>query len=395
MKSNPIVIVAAKRTPIGTFQGGLAPLSAVELGAHAIKGIVDHLSLDPTKVDDVLMGCVLQAGLGQAPARQAAIKAGLANSTRCMTVNKVCGSGMKTVMCGFDQLKLQDSDIVIAGGMESMTNAPYLSLKARGGYRFGHGKIFDHMLLDGLEDAYEEGGRAMGTFAEDTADRYSFSREDQDAYAIESGKRALAAIESGAFTEEIIPLTLSTRKGEVTIDRDEPPAKLNFEKIPKLRPAFRKEGSVTAGTSSSLTDGAAALALMRQSDAEHHGYQPLAVVLGHASHSQEPEWFTLAPIGAIEKLCHKLEWDISSVDLFEINEAFAVVTMAAMKDLNLPHEKVNVNGGAVALGHPIGASGARLIVTLIHALKQRHLKRGIASLCVGGGEGVAVGIEIV
>ncbi|MEN8235934.1 MAG: acetyl-CoA C-acyltransferase [Pseudomonadota bacterium] len=395
MSQDPIVIVAAKRTPVGAFQSALKNVKATTLGSTAIKGALDSISLSPETIDDVIMGCVLPAGLGQAPARQACINAGLPNSTRCVTINKVCGSGMKALMCGFNQLLLNQSDVVVAGGMESMTNAPYLLLKGRGGYRFGNDQIFDHMMLDGLEDAYDGGGRSMGMFGEDTAQKYGFSRKAQDAYAIETGKRALNAVEKGYFQDEIVPVTFKARGKEVVINQDEPPTKVNFEKIPTLRPAFRKDGTLTAATSSSLTDGAAALILMRQSDAEKQGVTPLAIFHGHASHSQEPEWFTTAPIGAIKKLSQSLNWPLEEVDLFEINEAFAVVTMAAMKDLGLPQEKVNVNGGACALGHPIGATGARLVVTLIHALKQRSLKKGIASLCIGGGEGTAVGIEVL
>lgn len=395
MSQDPIVIIAAKRTPIGAFQSNLQNVQATTLGSTAISGAIESISLDPEKVDDVMMGCVLPAGLGQAPARQACINAGLPSATRCVTINKVCGSGMKSLMFAFDQLRLNQSNVVVAGGMESMTNAPYLLLKGRGGYRVGHAKIFDHMMLDGLEDAYDGGGRSMGTFGENTADRYGFSRQEQDAYAIETGKRALEAIKQGYFSEEIVPVTFKQRGKEVVIDQDEPPTKINFEKIPTLRPAFRKDGTLTAATSSSLTDGAAALILMHQSEAEKQGFKPLAIFHGHASHSQEPEWFTTAPISAIRKLSQNLGWSLEEVDLFEINEAFAVVTMAAMKDLNLPHEKVNVNGGACALGHPIGATGARLVVTLIHALKQRGLKKGIASLCIGGGEGTAMGIEVL
>lgn len=394
MSSDQIVIVGAKRTPAGAFQGVFKNVSATELGAAAIKGALEDTNLKPENVTEVIMGCVLPAGLRQAPARQAALKAGLLQSTHCSTINKVCGSGMKAVMLGHDQLLLGNSDVVIAGGMESMSNAPYLLPKARAGYRFGHGQVLDHMAYDGLEDAFDA-GRSMGTYAEDTADRYEFTREQQDAFAIESGKRALKAIENKCFVDEIVPVKVKERKGEIEISEDEPPTKVNFEKIPALRPAFREGGTVTAANSSSLTDGAAALVLMRRSEAEMRGLKPLAVIHGHASHSHEPEWFTTAPVGAIKSLCEKLSWPLDSVDQFEINEAFAVVTMAAMKDLNLFHDKVNVHGGACALGHPIGASGARVIVTLINTLRRHKQKRGIAALCIGGGEAVATGIEVV
>lgn len=393
MSDDKIVIVAAKRTPMGSFQGIFQHVAATQLGSAAIAGVLKGIGLAPNQINDVLMGCVLPAGLGQAPARQAALGAGLTNSTHCTTVNKVCGSGMKTVMLAYDRLKLRDADIVIAGGMESMTNAPYLLPKARSGYRFGHGEVLDHMALDGLEDAYSKRA-AMGVFAENTAERYHFTRQEQDAFAIESGKRALRAVQEGAFRDEIVPVTVKDRKGAIEVSEDEPPFKVQFDKIPNLKPAFREGGTVTAASSSSITDGAAAVVLMRLKDAKAQGLIPLAVVHGHAEHSHDPEWFTTAPVQAIQKLCQKLSWSLKDVDLFEINEAFAVVTMAAMKDLNLPHEKVNVNGGACALGHPIGASGTRIIVTLLQALKQRNLKRGIASLCIGGGEATAIGLEL-
>ena len=397
--SDPIVIVSAARTPIGAMMGELSGLAGQQLGAIAIRAAVERAGLKPEQVQEVIMGCVLPAGQGQAPARQATLGAGLPRSTGATTLNKVCGSGMKAAMLGHDLLVAGSQDIVVAGGMESMSNAPYLLLKGRGGYRYGHGTMYDHMALDGLEDAYEKtpngGGKSMGQYAEDCAAKYSFTREEQDAYAIESTRRALAANNDGSFQWEMAPVTVAGRKGDVVIDKDESPYKANVEKIPTLKAAFRKDGTVTAATSSSISDGAAALVLMRASTAERLGCKPLARLVGHATHSQEPQWFTTAPVGAIAKLYEKTGWSSKSVDLYEINEAFAVVTMAAMKEHGLPHDKVNVHGGACALGHPIGASGARLIVTLIGALRKRGLKKGVASLCIGGGEATAVAIEML
>ncbi|VCU68154.1 Acetyl-CoA acetyltransferase [Pigmentiphaga humi] len=392
--SDPVVVVSVARTPMGAMLGELAGLSANQLGAVAIKAAVERAGLKPEQVQEVIMGNVLQAGQGQAPARQAALGAGLPLNVSCSTLNKICGSGMKAAMLAHDLLVAGSIDIAVAGGMESMTNAPYLLPKARQGYRYGHTTMYDHMALDGLEDAYDR-GRAMGVFAEDCAAKYSFTREQQDAFSLESLRRAKAAIESGSFEWEIAPVTVADRKGEKVIARDESPFKAMPEKIPSLKPAFKKDGTVTAANSSSISDGAAALVLMRASTAEKLGLKPLARVVGHAQHSQEPQWFTTAPVGAMANLFAKTGWKPEDVDLYEINEAFAVVTMAAMADHKLPHEKVNVNGGATALGHPIGASGARLIATLIGALRARQLKRGVASLCIGGGEAVAMAFELV
>ncbi len=391
---DPIVIVGMARTPMGGFQGYLAGAKAPELGAAAIRAALADAGIAGEDVDEVLMGCVLAAGMGQAPARQAALGAGLPVEVPCTTVNKMCGSGMKTMMLAHDALAAGSAAIAIAGGMESMTNAPYLLPKARGGLRLGHGEIKDHMFLDGLEDAYEP-GRLMGTFAEETARHYQFTREDQDAYAIESLRRARTAIEDGSFDGEVTPVTVRNRKGEVEVTRDEQPLKADPEKIPTLRPAFAKDGTVTAANSSSISDGAAALVMMRASEAEKRGLEPIAIVHGHASHAQAPAWFTTAPIGAINSLMEQVGWSLGDVDLFEINEAFAVVTMAAMRDLELPHDRVNVHGGACALGHPIGASGARISVTLLAALKKYGVKKGVASLCIGGGEAVAVALELM
>ncbi len=397
--NDPVVIVSAARTPIGAMMGELSSLAGHQLGSVAIRAAVERAGLKPEQIQEVIMGCVLPAGQGQAPARQAMIGAGLPVATGATTINKVCGSGMKAAMLGHDLLVAGSQDIVIAGGMESMSNAPYLLLKGRGGYRYGHGTVFDHMALDGLEDAYDKtpagGGRAMGHYAEECVTKYSFSRKEQDDYAIESTRRAVAANTDGSFDWEIAPVTVSSRKGETKIEKDEMPFKANPEKIPSLKPAFRKEGSVTAATSSSISDGAAALVLMRESTAKRVGAKPLAKIVAHATHSQEPEWFTTAPVGAIARLYEKTGWNSKSVDLYEINEAFAVVAMAAMKEHGLAHEKVNVHGGAVALGHPIGASGARLIVTLLGALRKSGGKRGIASLCIGGGEATALAVEMV
>jgi len=392
--SDPIVILSYARTPMGSFQGALAPLSATELGATAVKAAVDRAGISGEQVDKVFMGNVLSAGLGQAPARQAAIGAGLPRSAEAVTVNKVCGSGMQAAIFAHDMLDAGSADLIVAGGMESMTNAPYLSKKYRSGARIGHDTVYDHMMLDGLEDAYEP-GRAMGTFAEDAAREYQFTREQQDQFAIESLRRANDAITSGRFDKEITPVTVVTRKGEVTVDRDEQPGKGNPEKIPQLKAAFAKDGTITAATSSSISDGAAALVLTRASVAEQLGKAPVARIVAHAAHAQAPEKFTSAPVPAIEKVLKKAGWSVDDVDLFEVNEAFACVAMIAMRDIGIPHEKINVNGGATALGHPIGASGARIVTTLIAALQDRGLKRGVASLCIGGGEATAMAVELV
>ena len=390
-----VVIVSAARTPIAGFQGDFASLTSPQLGAAAIAATLERAGLAPDQIDEVLMGCVLPAGLGQAPARQAALGAGLPLSTGCTTVNKMCGSGMRTAMFAHDMLAAGTVDMIVAGGMESMTNAPFLLPKARGGMRMGHGQVIDHMFYDGLEDAYEK-GRLMGTFAEECAASFGFTREAQDAFAIESLVRAKRANEDGSFAWEIAPVKVAGRKGDaVEIARDEQPFKANLEKIPTLKPAFSKTGTVTAANSSSISDGAAALLMMRASSAERLGLTPLARIAGHTTFAQEPAKFTTAPVGAIRKLFEKTGWRASEVDLYEINEAFAVVTMAAMKEHGLPHDIVNVNGGACALGHPIGASGARILVTLIGALRKRGATRGVASLCIGGGEATAMGIEIV
>jgi acetyl-CoA C-acetyltransferase len=388
MPPDPIVIVSAARTPMGGFQGALKGLAASDLGAAAIRAAVARAGIAPDEVDEVIMGNVLPAGQGQAPARQAALQAGLPESTGCTTINKVCGSGMKAAMLAHDLITLGTNRIMVTGGMESMTNAPYLLPKARGGLRLGHAEIKDHMFLDGLEDAYDP-GRLMGTYAEDTAAKYGYTREAQDRYAIESLTRAQDAIRSGRFRGEIVPV----RAGAAEVADDEQPLKANPDKIPQLRPAFRPDGTVTAANSSSISDGGAAMVLMTLGEAERRGLTPLARIVGHATHSQAPAWFTTAPVGAIRKLFEKTGWDASSTDLFEINEAFAVVAMAAMDDLGLTHERVNVNGGACALGHPLGASGARIMVTLLAALEQQGLKRGIAALCIGGGEATAIALE--
>jgi acetyl-CoA C-acetyltransferase len=394
MQSDPIVIVSVARTPMGAFQGELKGFAAPELGAAAIRAAVERAKIRPEEVQEVIMGCVLPAGQGQAPARQASLGAGLPLAAGCTTVNKMCGSGMKAAMLAHDILATGSSEIVVAGGMESMTNAPYLLPKARGGLRMGHGQVIDHMFIDGLEDAYDK-GRLMGSFAEDCAQKFQFSRESQDAFAIESLKRAQQANKEGWFAWELTPLAIKAGKDEKFIELDEQPFKVNMEKIPTLRAAFRKDGTVTAANSSSISDGAAALVLMRRSSAEKRGLAPLAVVMGHSTHAQEPNLFTTAPVGAIAKLFERTGWSARDVDLYEINEAFAVVTMAAMKEHGLPHDKVNVHGGACALGHPIGASGARLLVTLIGGLRKYGLKRGVASLCIGGGEATAMAIELV
>ncbi len=392
--SENIVITGTARTPLGGFQGALSDASAVQLGAAAISAALERSQLQGDAIDEVIMGCVLPAGQGQAPARQASLAAGLPLATGCTTINKMCGSGMKATMFAHDLLKTGSNRVMIAGGLESMTNAPYLLTKARGGMRMGHGEVFDHMFLDGLEDAYDK-GKLMGVFAENTAEKYGFTREQQDDFAITSLKRAQAAIESGAFKDEITPVVIKTRKGEVTVDTDEQPFNAILDKIPTLRPAFRQDGTVTAANSSSISDGAAALVLMGEGEAEKRAQKPLAVIRAHATHAHEPEWFTTAPVGAIEKVLTAANWSSNEVDLFEINEAFAVVTMAAMTDLGLDHAKVNINGGACALGHPIGASGARLIVTLIAALQRQGLKKGVAGLCIGGGEATAIALELV
>jgi len=392
--NDPIVIVGAARTPMGAFQGDFANLPAADLGAVAIRAAVERAGLEPQFVNEVLFGNCLMAGQGQAPARQAAIKAGIPVSAGAVTLSKMCGSAMKAAMFAYDSIVAGTNEVVVAGGMESMTNAPYLIPKARGGYRIGHAMMYDHMMLDGLEDAYER-GRSMGTFGEECAAKYEFSREAQDAFAIESVKRAQAATNDGSFKWEIAPVTVAGKGGDVVIDKDEGPLKAKLDKIPSLKPAFKKDGTITAASSSSINDGAAALVMMRESTAKKLGCKPIARVLGHATHSQEPNWFTTAPVGAIEKLYKKLGITTKDVDLFEINEAFAVVPMAAMKDHNIPHEKINIHGGACALGHPIGASGARIIVTLLGALKKTGGKLGVASLCIGGGEGTAMAIELV
>ncbi|GAA5194191.1 acetyl-CoA C-acyltransferase [Ferrimonas gelatinilytica] len=388
-----MVIAAAVRTPMGGFQGSLSSVKAPELGAAAIKASLARAGIAGEQVDEVLMGCVLPAGLRQAPARQASLGAGLPRSVGATTLNKVCGSGMKTVMIAHDLIKAGSAEVVIAGGMESMSGAPYLLEKARGGMRMGHGQVLDHMMFDGLEDAYA--GGAMGVFAQNTADDYGLTREQMDAYALESLRRANAAIESRAFEAEIEPVTVATRKGEVTVSIDEQPGNARPEKIPSLRPAFAKEGTITAANSSSISDGAAAVVVTTQAYAEANGMPVLARIVGHSTHSQAPAEFTIAPVGAVNKLLNKLEWRAEEVDLFEINEAFAMVTMLAIQELGLDAEKVNVNGGACALGHPIGCSGTRILVTLIHALKARGLKRGVASLCIGGGEATALAVELV
>lgn len=390
---DPVVIVGMARTPMGAFQGELSGFTASDLGKEAIGAALVRAALKPSDVDDVIMGCVLPAGQGQAPARQALLKAGIPDSVGATTLNKMCGSGMKAVMVAHDNILAGSARIMIAGGMESMTNAPYLLEKARGGYRMGHGRVLDHMFLDGLEDAYDK-GQLMGVFADRTAQACQITREEQDKFALASLSRAQAAIKGGDFKNEIIPLKVKTKEGEVGISEDEGPKRAKPEKIPQLKPAFTPDGTVTAATSSSISDGAAALVLMHKSEAEKRGLKILAVVRGHASHAQKPAEFTLAPIGAMKKLLDRAGWSAKDVDLFEINEAFAVVTLAAMKEMSLPHEKVNVNGGACALGHPIGASGARIIVTLVSALQKRGLKKGVASLCIGGGEATAIALEL-
>jgi acetyl-CoA C-acetyltransferase len=396
--SDPIVIVSAARTPMGSFQSDFASLSAHDLGGAAIKAALERAGLNsqftPELVTEVLFGNCLMAGQGQAPARQAAFKGGLPKSAGAVTLSKMCGSGMRAAMFAHDMLLAGSHEVLVAGGMESMTNAPYLMLKGRGGYRMGHDKIYDHMMLDGLEDAYEA-GRSMGTFGEDCAAKYSFTRAEQDHFATTSVQRAKAATESGAFAFEITPVTVKERSGERVVSIDEGPGKVKLDKISSLKPAFKKDGTITAASSSSINDGAAAMVLMRASTAAKLGCTPLARIVSHATHAQEPEWFATAPVGATQKALAKAGWKVEDVDLWEVNEAFAVVPMALMKELGVPHEKVNVNGGACALGHPIGASGARIMVTLIHALKARGLKKGLATLCIGGGEGTAVALELI
>jgi acetyl-CoA C-acetyltransferase len=392
--NDDIVIVSAVRTPLGAFQGELSSVSANELGAIAIRAAIERAGLEPVHVQEVLMGNVLMAGQGQAPARQAMIKAGLPVSTHAVTLNKVCGSGMQAAIFAHDSLVIGTNEVVVAGGMESMSNAPYLLDKARGGYRVGHGAIYDHMLLDGLEDAYEK-GRAMGLFGEDCSDKYGMTREELDQFAAASVTRAQTAINGGGFAWEIAPVTVRGKAGDTVVDKDERPLKSKVEKIPTLKAAFKKDGTITAASSSANADGAAALVLMRASTAKKLGCKPIARILGHARHSQEPQWFTTAPVGAIAKLYSKVGWSSGEVDLFEINEAFAAVPMAVMKEHNIPHSKVNVHGGACSLGHPIGASGARIIVTLIGALKQTGGKRGVAAICIGGGEATAMAIELI
>jgi len=392
--ADPIVILSYARTPMGAMQGALSEVSATDLGAIAVKAAVERAGVAVEDIDRAYMGCVLPAGLGQAPARQAAIKAGLPLSVEATTVNKVCGSGMQTLIMGAEALASGTIDVVVAGGMESMTNAPYLLKKHRSGARLGHDTAYDHMFLDGLEDAYEP-GRAMGTFAQETANAYQMTREEMDAYSIESLARANKAIASGAFADEVVPVTVSTRAGDVVVEHDEQPGKGRPDKIPQLKPAFAKDGTITAATSSSISDGAAALVLTRASVAEAKGLSPVARVVAVAAHAQAPAQFTTAPIPAIQKVLSKAGWGVDDVDLFEVNEAFACVAMFAMRDLGIPHEKINVNGGGTALGHPIGASGSRIVVTLINALKQQGKTRGVASLCIGGGEATAVAVELV
>ena len=394
LANDPVVIVSAVRTPMGAFQGDFSSLAAHDLGGVAIRAAVERAGVAPDTVGEVLFGNCLMAGQGQAPARQAAFKGGLPKEAGAVTLSKMCGSGMKAAMLAHDMLLAGTHDVMVAGGMESMTNAPYLLQKGRGGYRLGHDRIFDHLMLDGLEDAYEP-GRSMGTFGEDCATRYGFTRQQQDAFATASVQRAQAASQSGTFAAEIAPVTVKTRAGETVVGTDESPGKARLDKMAGLKPAFKKDGTITAASSSSINDGAAALVLMRQSTADRLGCQPLARIISHATHAQEPEWFATAPLGATQKALHKAGWAVEDVELWEINEAFAVVPMALMHDLNLSHDKVNVNGGACALGHPIGASGARILVTLLHALKARGLQKGLATLCIGGGEATAMAVEML
>ena len=391
--ADPVVILSYARTPMGAMQGALADASATDLGATAVKAAVERAGVNAADIDRIYMGCVLPAGLGQAPARQAAIKAGLPTSVQATTVNKVCGSGMQTLIMGAEALAAGNADLIVAGGMESMTNAPYLLKKHRGGARIGHDVAYDHMFLDGLEDAYEE-GRAMGSFAQCTADEYQLTRKEMDDFALASLSRAKAAIDSGSFKDEIAPVKIKGRKGDTIVDTDEAPGRGMPDKIPTLKAAFSKDGTITAATSSSISDGAAAVVLARKSDADAKGYKAVATIIATAAHARAPSEFTIAPVGAIEKLLKKAGWSVGDVDLWEVNEAFACVAMFAMKDLGIPHGKINVHGGATALGHPIGASGTRILVTLIGALKQKGLKRGVASLCIGGGEATAVAVEL-
>ena len=392
MDKSQVIIASAKRTPIGAFQGVLAPVTAPQLGAAAIRGALEAAGVAGNEVQEVIMGCVLPAGLGQAPARQAALAAGIPTGVPTTTINKMCGSGMKAVMMAADQIRAGDVGLAVAGGLESMSNAPYLLPKARGGMRMGHGEILDHMFYDGLQSPFD--GQMMGTFAEATAQKYGFTRSDQDAFATESTQRALKAVHSGAFAAEVTPVTVKGRKGETVVDKDETPFTVDLAKIPTLKPAFRKDGTVTAASSSSISDGAAAVVLMSGAEAARRGIQPLAKILGYASFAREPEWFTTAPAGAIQKLLAQLGWKASDPDLYEVNEAFAAVTMAAMRDVGFDHSRTNILGGACALGHPIGATGARIITTLAHALHARGGGRGIASLCIGGGEATAIAIEV-
>jgi acetyl-CoA C-acetyltransferase len=393
MAENPVVILGARRTPIGAFQGVFSNAKATDLGAAAVAAAVGDAGVDPSAVDEAIMGCVLPAGLGQAPARQAALGGGLPVGVSCTTVNKMCGSGMKAIMQAYDGIAAGSAGVVVAGGLESMTNAPYLLPKARSGYRMGHQEVLDHMFTDGLQDVYE--GQMMGYFAENTAEKYGFTRDEQDAFAIESVSRAQRAVADGDFANEITPVTFATRKGDVTVTEDETPGTVSIEKIPTLRAAFRKDGTVTAASSSSISDGAAAVVMTTAGYAEQEGLEPIARIIGHSSFAHEPAWFTTAPVAAIKRLHQRLGWTPDNVDLYEINEAFAVVTMAAMRDVGIDHAKVNVNGGACALGHPVGATGARITTTLIYALRARGLKRGVASLCIGGGEATAIGIELL
>lgn len=393
MSSDTVVIVAAKRTPIGSFLGALSGATSPQLGAAAIEGAIAASGIDSADVDRVLMGCVLPAGLGQAPARQAALGAGIPESVPCVTVNKMCGSGLETIILGHDMIKAGSAGIVVAGGLESMSNAPYMLPKARSGMRMGEQQALDHMFTDGLQDPYS--GEMMGHFAQVTADKYGFSRDEMDAFATESAVRAQRAVSDGSFVDEISPVTISSRRGDVTVEQDETPGLVSVDKIPKLRPAFRKDGTVTAATSSSISDGAAAVVMMSAAEAQKRSLQPIAKIVAHSAFAHEPAWFTTAPVFALKKLLETLGWAPGDVDLYEINEAFAVVTMAALKDVGISHDKVNVNGGACALGHPIGATGCRISVTLLHALRARGLKRGIATQCIGGGEATAVAYEVL
>ncbi len=394
MNDDKVVIVSAKRTPIGSFQGNFESLKATELGSRVIEKNINDISINPKEIDETIMGCVLPAGLGQAPARQAAMGAGIPSESGATTINKMCGSGMKSIMFGHDSIKAKQNNIVVAGGLENMTNAPYILSKARKGFRMGHTDVKDHMFLDGLEDAYEE-GKLMGSFAEDTAEHYQFTREQQDNFAITSLERAKKANEDGTFESEIVPIKVLNRKNEIIINKDEQPFKSDITKIPTLKPAFRKNGTVTAANSSSISDGASSVILMLESEAQKRAIKPLARIINHSTNSQEPKWFTTAPIGAIEKVLEKSGWKKTDVDLFEVNEAFAVVPMAVMKDVGISNDILNIYGGACALGHPVGASGTRIVTTLINALKKNNLKKGVASLCIGGGEATALTLEII